>query len=155
MKTIEKERTVTYIEYEAADGTIFDSKEKCIEYEKTVECVIMARYESLVLLKSNSYALFCNGDDNDYIDVIKVKNSEDVKIVLEAYSFANRGNTSSERLQDINKSLMKAMDDDDYVFIGRGYDGDCFWFEGTTNMVIENLERLDKIIKKKQEIEEK
>lgn len=153
MKTIEKEKTVTYIEYEAADGTIFDSREKCIEYEKTVECVIMTRYESLVLLKSNSYELFGNGDDNDCIDVIKVKNHEDIKVVLEAYSFANRGNTSSKRMQDINKSLMKAMDDDDYVFIGRGYEGDCFWFECTRNMVIENLEKLDEIIKKNQENE--
>ena len=153
MKIIEKEQTIICREYEAADGTIFDSKEKCIEYEKTVECVLMARYKSLVLLKSSDYELFGIGSDDSPVDILKVNDSEDIKVVLEAYSFANRVNTSNERMQEINKSLMKAMDNDDYVFIGRGYDEDCFWFEGTGNEIIEKLEKLDETIKKKQENE--
>lgn len=149
MKIIEKEQTIICKEYEATDGTIFDSGEKCIEYEKTVECVLMARYKALVLLRSNEYELFGIGSENNHVDILKVNNSEDIKVVLEAYSFINANNSSTTRIQEINEILVKAMDNDDYVFIGRGYDEDCFWFEGTGNVIIKKLEKLDEIIKKK------
>ena len=155
MKEIKKERTTTqtYYEYEAMDGTVFNDKEECKKYENTAECAIMTKYRSLVLSsKHTQYELFGIGNDDDNIDLVKVKNQDDIDTVMQAWLITNRFYQEDKYESQRNSNyemLKKAMEEDDIIFINHGYDNDNFWVDGTRNSMIAKMNSLDQIIKEK------
>ena len=93
MKEIKKERTrtETYIEYEAMDGTIFNDRKECENYEQTIECIALARYNKLVVSKDHtSCYLFGIGCDDDHIDVVKVHSQDDIDTIIKAWMAVHR-----------------------------------------------------------------
>ena len=151
MKEIKKEETRTYYEYEAMDGTVFSDKEECHKYEKTAECAIMTKYKSLVLNSGHTeYYFFGVGNEDDYVDLVKVKNSDDIDTVMQAWLVINKFYQEDEykdRRNSTYEMLKKAMEDDDIIFINHGYENDGFWLIGTQHGMIERMTSLNNLIK--------
>lgn len=145
MKEIKKERTTTqtYIEYEAIDGTIFDNKDACAEYEKTLKCINQAKYNDLVIKKDcTEYGLFGVGNEDDYVDLIKVKSQDDIDTVMKtwmSYHTFYQEDKYKKRVDDTYNMLKKAMEVDDIIFVNHGYEGNDFWFEGTQHGMIDRM----------------
>ena len=51
MKEISVEKTLTVRKYEAVDGTLFDDKDECQRYENTARCVLLSKYNKLIIKK--------------------------------------------------------------------------------------------------------
>jgi len=148
MKEIKKERTTTqtYIEYEAIDGTIFDNKDACAEYEKTLQCINQAKYNDLVIKKDcTEYGLFGVGNEDDYVDLIKVKSQDDIDTVMKTWLYYNtlyQEDKYKDKVNNTYNMLKKAMEVDDIIFVNHGYEGNDFWFEGTQQGMIDRMTSL-------------
>ena len=154
MKEIKKERTTTqtYYEYEAMDGTIFSDKGECEKYENTAECAIMTKYRSLVLSSEHTqYGVFGIGNDDDNIDLVKVKNPDDIDTIIQAWLITNRFYQEDKYENQRNSTyemLKTAMEKDDIVFVNHGYNNDGFWFDGTKYNMINKMMSLNDLINK-------
>ena len=152
MKEIKKERTQTYVEYEAIDGTIFKSKDACAEYEGTLQCINQAKYNTLILKKDcTEYGLFGIGNDDDHVDLIQVKSQDDIDIVMKtwlSYNTFYQEDKYKDRVNDTYNMLKKAMDNDDIIFVNHGYEGNDFWFVGTQQGMIDKIMSLNDLINK-------
>lgn len=145
MKEIKEEiKRVEYItKYEAIDGTLFEDANECRKYENSARAVLLSRYKTLVINKFCEDGLFGVGSCDYDIDIVKVTDSEDIDLVLQLLILYNPHiEKDQERLTSYRKQLNTAMEDDDVVFIGRGYDDDSFY-------IIDSLINfLNKIVKK-------
>lgn len=145
MKEIKQEvQRVEYItKYEATDGTLFDDANECRKYENSARAVLLTRYKTLVSNKFYEEGLFGVGSCDYEIEVVKVINPEDIDLILQLLILYNSHiGKDQERLTSYRKQLNTAMEDDDVIFIGRGYDYDNFYILDTlTNF-------LNKIVKK-------
>ena len=154
MKEIKKERTTTqtYYEYEAIDGTIFDNKDTCAEYEKTLKCINQAKYNDLVIKKDcTEYGLFGVGNEDDYVELIKVKSQDDIDIVMKtwmSYHTFYQEDKYKDKVNDTYNMLKKAMEVDDIIFVNHGYEGNDFWFEGTQHGMMDRMNALNELINK-------
>lgn len=66
METITKTREISYNVYIAIDGTEFQDKNECINYEGTVICTLRKR---LKIRKTDSWEL-CYGDEENIVEII-------------------------------------------------------------------------------------
>ena len=145
MKEIKKERTTTqtYYEYEAIDGTIFNDKDTCAEYEKTLKCINQAKYNNLIIKKDcTEYDLFGVGSEDDYIDLIKVKSQDDIDIVMKtwmSYRTFYQEDKYKKQVDNTYNMLKKAMEVDDIIFVNHGYECNDFWFIGTQHGMIDRM----------------
>lgn len=128
MKEIKQTYQVT--KYQAEDGTIFDTKEECEKYDKSAKCVLLGKYNDLVIRQTNCYDL-CNpfgGSDEYDVDIVKVSTKEDVDLILQLVYFYNpnfRKKDYHEREINIIKLVNSALISDSHIlFIGRGYSVD-------------------------------
>ena len=153
MKEIKEEikYTETKYSYQAIDGEIFSSKEECEKYEKTAECILRTRYNCLVLKSSNEYALFGFGNEDSNVDVVKLRDSDDVTLIMQLYLYINswiakdlENSSNKNRIKKCTDLCERALKDNDLLFVYRGYDNDVFSIEGTRNQHIEVLQNLCK-----------
>lgn len=146
MKEIKQEvQKVEYVtKYEATDGTLFDDADECRKYENSARAVLLTRYKTLVINKFCEEDLFGVGSCDYGIDIVKVTDSEEIDLVLQLLILYNPHiGKDQERLASYRKQLNTAMEDDDVVFIGRGYDDDDnFYIMGSL------INFLNKIVKK-------
>lgn len=153
MKTIQKERIEKsfYNIYVANDGTEFTNSEECQKYEESAEGVLLAKIKPLVIKRTTEEDLFnCGGCDND-VWVIKPNTQEDVDLILQTYLFYNKymaNDEQKELLEKVRKLLQRTIDEDDIIFVGRGYDSDGFWFYGTPNSIKDDLSKHGVVEKK-------
>lgn len=159
MKEIQKEFVIKRYDtsFVANDGTEFTTKEECKKYEESAKCALMARYNLLVIKDSDCFSLFGFGSDEDVIHVVKVESEDDVNLILQLLILenpwhydANKADnpdtaaTAKANLNAVTVRLMRALQEKDLIFIGRGYDADGFYFEGTRNEHIRVLENIGK-----------
>lgn len=146
MKEIKQEvQKVEYVtKYEATDGTLFDDADECRKYENSARAVLLTRYKTLVINKFCEEDLFGVGSCDYGIDIVKITDSEDIDLVLQLLILYNPHiGKDQERLASYRKQLNTAMEDDDVVFIGRGYDDDDNFY------IMDSLINfLNKIVKK-------
>lgn len=146
MKEIKQEiQKVEYVtKYEATDGTLFDDANECRKYENSARAVLLTRYKTLVFNRFCEEDLFGVGSCDYDIDIVKVTDPEDIDLVLQLLILYNPHiGKDQERLASYRKQLNTAMEDDDIVFIGRGYDNDDnFYIMGSL------INFLNKIVKK-------
>lgn len=121
---IEKKQTVTA--YKAIDGTIFDDRNECEKYDKTATAVIMAKYQNLVVKSMSEEDLFWCGSCDSTIDIVKITKQEDVDIILQAFSINGYSDFSKP-----SRICAEALENNDFIFISRGYEGDNFWVVDT------------------------
>lgn len=141
MKEIQKETKQYVTVYEAVDGTEFTSKEECKKYEESAKCVLMAKYSKLVTKSDTEWELFGVGSDESIVDVVRLNDEQDVNMILQLIVLENPTTSSKqpEWLIEKDKRLTTALKEDSPVFIGRGYEQDCFYLSTTAFEIVNKL----------------
>lgn len=136
MKQLEKQVQKNIIYWEAVDGTQFDSKEECIEYEKTTKCVIRAKFNTLAkqVLASETVALGMY-DGTAYI--IKFENSTDMDTVAQYIAYQNNTITDSTMAM-----LQTALKENKHILVLSDCNNDCIWIECILEDHIEKLKSI-------------
>lgn len=148
MKKIQKEivRKEYVSVFVANDGTEFSDEAECKKYDESAKGVLLAKYQQVVLKESDAYSLFGFGSDEEVIEVVKLNSKEDVDLIVQCYLLENdyikERDDYNERMEKMITRLNKSVTENDIIFIGRGYDKDGFYFEGTRNEHIDVLRRL-------------
>jgi len=148
MKKIQKEivRKEYVSVFVANDGTEFSDEAECKKYDESAKGVLLAKYQQVVLKESDAYSLFGFGSDEEVIEVVKLNSKEDVDLIVQCYLLENdyikEREDYNERMEKMITRLKKSVTENDIIFIGRGYDKDGFYFEGTRNEHIDVLRRL-------------
>lgn len=132
MKEIKKEKITSYNVYEAIDGTVFDSKDECQNYEKTVKCALLAKYNRLIDKQASEYEFSGTGSDEYIMDRLRpLQNEDDVDTILKLYIYYHKHNPQNE-FDEVLKKLKTYLNNNDIIFIGRGYKyddlEDCYLF---------------------------
>lgn len=137
MKIIKKEY-INYIEeYEAVDGTIFNSKEECIKYENSAALMLKSRYKKLVIKETNEWDLFKCGSEDEFIDVIKLWSEKDIDLVLQLNCLYNPH--IKDDLVDKHRNILeKAYNENTLVFISKGNEYDAYFWIRTSESEINN-----------------
>ena len=144
MKIVKEEKKYTVEVYEAIDGTIFPDQAECEIYERSAKCLLLSKYNKLVIKKDVEYNIFGCGSEDGYVDIVKLHGKKDIDVIMQTLGVINphmlkEGNKEKyDKYQDI---LEKACSEDDLVFIFRGYDDNEFWIEGTLSNRISNIAR--------------
>lgn len=127
--------------YEAIDGTEFMSKDECRKYEESAQCVLMAKYSKLVTKSDTEWELFGVGSDESIVDVVRLNDEQDVNVILQLIALENPTISSKqpEWLIEKDKRLTTALKEDSPVFIGRGYEQDCFYLCTTVYEMVSKL----------------
>ena len=144
-KEIVKKSFVTV--FVANDGTEFNDKEQCKKYDESALGVLLAKYSQRVIKTSDEWSLFGFGREDNTIEIIRFDNEADKDLVLQIYLLENphlNEKDNKDRLEKLIARMNKALEDHDIVFIGRSYDGNSFYFEGTRQEHINVLNNIDK-----------
>jgi hypothetical protein len=141
MKEIQKETKQYVTVYEAIDGTEFTSKEECKKYEESAKCVLMAKYNKLVVRSCVESDIFgCIGSEEETINIVKLNSFADIDIILKLIALHCPGAAKDIKwLQKREDRLVNAYNSNSLVIIGRGYEGDGFYLSTTFNEVIKTL----------------
>ena len=78
----------------------------------------------------------------DYIDIVRVLCREDVDVIMQTLGVINPyilKEDQKEKYDKYQNILVKALEEDDLVFIYRGYDDSCFSVEGSLTGKIYNI----------------
>lgn len=144
MKEIQKEISQHVTVYEAIDGTEFTSKEQCKKYEESAKCVLMAKYNKLILKSDTMWNFFNVGSDEETVDIVKLNGLPDIDVILKLIALNSPVQAAShpEWLQEKEDILARAIKEDSPVVIGRGYEGDCFYIYFTIFDLIKKLNSL-------------
>ena len=146
MKEIKQTYQVT--KYQAEDGTIFDTEKECKKYDESAKCVLLGKYNDLVIRQTTCYDL-CDpfGGSEDYgVDIVKVNTKEDLDLILQLVYFYKpylRKKENHEREVKITKLVNSALTSDSHIlFIGRSYPGDeDFCVLATKENLIDTIEQ--------------
>lgn len=129
--------------YIAIDGTRFTTEDECKKYEQSAKMTVYSKYQPLVISRKSEYEIYGTGSDEYEIDIIKIKQSEDIDTLIQLYSLYHPTRNEKDVLME-RENLINWFSDKEIVFIGRGcgYDNyDCFEFIGTMNSVINHIKK--------------
>lgn len=138
MKAVKIEKTISEVKYQAADGKIFIKEEDCREYENTLKCIIRAKYNKLVVKHLKEYEIASFGNEDCYIDVVKLKSKEDVETIIHLINLYSQH--SFEEIEELMNSLNKIKGDkEDYLlmFAGSEYAGPWHSYLGSAKEFLE------------------
>ena len=124
--------------WEAIDGITFTTKEECVKYEESAKCVLLSRYKGMIVKQTNEDAFYKTGSDE--LDIVKLKNDSSINIIMQLYHYYNTGEYAKTYAESIEKSCVRALEEDDFLIIYRGdrYE-DSFWVRGTRNELFEHI----------------
>ena len=134
MKEIKKERVVFDYEYEAYDGSVFKTKEECIKYEETAQCVIIKKFNDLIEYSSNECSLFNCGSDDYIIDFVKPKTQDDADTIMQMLELCNANDDRARKL------IKEAQENNDYLLIGHDtYDVNNIYVWNTRSSILNSI----------------
>ena len=120
--------------YKDLDGTIFNSSEECQKYEASAEGMLLAKYRELEIKMISEYNLFGVGSDEYYLSIVKLMHELDVDLLTQLYCLFNPQHRNDEsRIKEARNTFRKAVETEDFLIIGRGYEYDQydgFWIFG-------------------------
>lgn len=158
MRTIEKEKVTTtkYEIFVANDGTEFKNREECKKYEESAKGVLNEKYRKLVVGETDEDSFFGIGCCDDVIEIVRIQSEKDADAVKQMFFFYNgeyvESNHETEYYRCFMNLVERAKNENDYLLIGRGYEGDSFWAYGTRNSLKEKIDnRLNNLIAEKTE----
>lgn len=138
MKKITAEKTVYETKYQAADGKIFNSEDACMNYENTLKCIARAKYNSLVVKHITEYDIIPFGNEEAYIDVVKLKTTADVETVIHLLNaYRTRSQEEIETLLNNLKKIKENKEDYLLLFAGNEYDGPWYGYLGSAKEFLE------------------
>lgn len=144
MKIVKVDKIHTIEEYEAIDGTRFPDKAECEIYERSAKCLLLSKYNKLVIKKDFEFNIFGCGSEDGYVDIVKLHDKKDIDVIMQTLGVINPHmlkDNNKEKYDKYQDILEKACSEDDLVFIFRGCEDDGFWIEGTLSNRIYNITR--------------
>lgn len=143
MEKITKEKTTSYVVYRAFDGEEFNTEEECKKYENSARGVISTKYADIPKVITNEYAMLSGfGSEDNVIEIVKVRDDNDINAILQMYIFHNYMNSSNVNCSRELEILNKCKEESIAVIVYRGYDDDSFWISGTYNKLYEGLDKI-------------
>ena len=148
MKEVTKERTKVekYTVYEAVDGTEFNTREECQEYDNSAKGVLRGKLKDLIVNdKYNGWDLMGGNEDNAII-AVKVPTEADIDIVLQNYYLDNPWILQDGREEFRNELILavnQAYREQDVILFGINCDADLYCIDTRKN-IIDRLNKLDK-----------
>ena len=148
MKEVTKERTKVekYTVYEAVDGTEFNTREECQEYDNSAKGVLRGKLKNLIVNdKYNGWDLMGGNEDNAII-AVKVPTEADIDIVLQNYYLDNPWILQDGREELRNELILavnQAYREQDVILFGINCDADLYCIDTRKN-IIDRLNKLDK-----------
>lgn len=144
MKKIQREVvTKSYVDvFIANDGTEFKNQDECEKYDDSAKGVLLAKYAPMVVSKTNEYALFGVGCEDNPVEIVRLKTQEDADIVLQLLILESPYLNDEDykvRREKVLHHLNSAIGD--FLLIGRGYDEDCFFTYGSRKSYIEDFNK--------------
>lgn len=140
MKEISVEKTLTERKYEAIDGTLFDNKDECQRYENSARCVLLSKYNKLIIKSATEYDLFEMGSEESVIDLIKIKHKSDIPTIVQLVILENQYLIKEQdRIDRMYEQLESASIAGETFMISRGYQDDCFWPLGSVENKIQQI----------------
>lgn len=138
MEKVTVEKKVHETKYQAIDGKMFNSEDVCMNYENTLKCIARAKYNTLVVKHITEYDIIPFGNEEAYIDVVKLKTMADVETVIHLLN-AYRTH-SQEEIETLLNNLKKIKENkEDYLllFAGTEYDGPWYGYLGSAKEFLE------------------
>ena len=142
MKTVKEEKKYTVDVYEAIDGTRFSDKAECEKYEKSAKCLLLSKYNKLVIKRDSEYNICRCGSEDEYVDIVKILCREDIDVIMQTLGVINPHLLEEgykEKYDEYQGILIKAWEEGDLVFIYRGYDNNSFSIEEALSNRITNI----------------
>lgn len=146
MKKVEVKTEIVNLEWEAVDGTRFNSEKECTTYEESAWGVLMQKYMPLVIKTVDEYSLSGFGSDDNMVDIVRVERQEDVDIIyallLIGNSYLNNQDntgTNANIKGRLWKLLTEGLNQKSEVLVFRGYNNESFWIVGSVEHLIENI----------------
>ena len=138
MKTIQKERVKKeyYDVYVAEDGTEFRDKEECMKYDESARCVLNSVLRKIMVKSSVEDAILGFGSCDITVEVYKPKDENDKRLLMQMYLLVNdylKDEQYKDQIDRASSLIDRAINEDDYIIVGKGYDDTYFWFYGTRN----------------------
>ena len=143
MKKIQKETKSFYDVFVAMDGTEFCNQDECRKYEQSAKGVVMAKIKNILVRETTEEDILGYGSCDSTIWIVKPTTQSDVDAIMQAYLLINPYMADDDHksyLQRASYLLQRALDENDILFIGRGYEMDGFWFLGTRNSMKDALD---------------
>lgn len=138
MKKVTVEKTVHETKYQAADGKMFNNEDACMGYENTLKCITRAKYNTLVVKHITEYDIIPFGNEEAYIDVVKLKTMSDVETVIHLLNaYQTRSQEQIETLLDNLKKIKENKEDYLLLFAGNEYDGPWYGYLGSAKEFLE------------------
>lgn len=147
MKEVYVTKEVEELFYEAIDGTQFEDKKECEKYENSAKCALLVKYKPLVIKETSDYELYKTGNDDDSVDIVKLRSKEDIDTLMQLYFYyQGQGEYQLKQALAIKSSCEKALETDDFLIIYRGYcdDNNYFYIRGTVTETCEHMIKLCK-----------
>lgn len=140
MKKIEKEiqRVEKNVVYVANDGTEFSLESECRKYEESAKCVLMTKYNKLVVATKSEYEIFGVGREECVYDFVKLSSQGDCDVVMQAYFFYNQ-NETYRKTEECLLALGKALEEKDLMLIYRGFEEEHFLWFRTKSQILEEI----------------
>lgn len=159
MKELKTTKTIEVTVYEATDGTQFDNKDECLEYEKTANKIIQQHFKELVINEiegcqltnwGNDFMLACV-DECWYYALIEIKDYQDL-LAAQMYQQTCGGSNGKEFTRDmIGKKIVVGIGEGIYPRPTEGSEclyNECYIY-GT---IEEQIRKYKRAIKKLEEI---
>lgn len=138
MKKVTVEKTVHETKYQAADGKMFNNEDACMGYENTLKCIVRAKYNTLVVKHITEHDIIPFGNEEAYIDVVKLKTMADVETVIHLLNaYHTRSQEEIETLLDNLKKIKEDKEDYLLLFAGNEYDGPWYGYLGSAKGFLE------------------
>ena len=146
MKEVTKERVQKYTVYQAVDGTEFNTREECQEYDNSAKGVLRGKLKDLIVNdKYNGWDLM-GGDEDHNIIAVKVPTEADIDIVLQNYYLDNPWILQDGREEFRNELILavnQAYREQDVILFGINCDADLYCIDTRKN-IIDRLNKLDR-----------
>ena len=146
MKEVTKERVQKYTVYQAVDGTEFNTREECQEYDNSAKGVLRGKLKDLIVNdKYNGWDLMGGNEDNAII-AVKVPTEADIDIVLQNYYLDNPWILQDGREEFRNELILtvnQAYREQDVILFGINCDADLYCIDTRKN-IIDRLNKLDR-----------
>ena len=116
MKAIKEEKKYTVEVFEAIDGTRFSDREECEVYERSAKCLLLSKYNKLVVNKSPEYSIFGCGSEEDCIDIIELSCKEDIDVIMQTIGVIHPSMLNESNKKSYDKyynTLIKAYEEND------------------------------------------
>lgn len=127
MEKVIVEKKVYETKYQAADGKMFNNEDACMGYENTLKCIVRAKYNKLVVKHLKEYEIAPFGNEDYYIDVVKLKTKEDVETVIHLLNAYHTH--SQEEIETLLNNLKRIKENkEDYLLLYAGSEYDGYWY---------------------------